>query len=280
MALDIKPMSVDDLRLTLSWAAAEGWNPGVDDAEAFFAADPGGFLMGWVDGEPIVSISAVAYGDAFGFIGLYICKPEWRGHAHGMMLARAALERLADRTAGLDGVVARIDNYARLGFAFAHQNLRFGGAVTVEDPGDPRVKPIGRQLTPEVIAADAGYFKAPRRSFLEAWLAPGDSRSGLALVEDGAVTGYGVIRDCQEGAKIGPLFAPSAADAEILFRALASRRPTGPVFLDVPEPNRDGVALAERYGLTVQFETARMYRGGTPDLPLSQTFGITTFELG
>ena len=280
MPIDIRPMSIEDLRLALSWAAAEGWNPGIDDAEPFFAADPGGFLMGWLDGNPIVSISAVAYGDAFGFIGLYICAPEWRGHALGTMLARAALERVADRPTGLDGVVERIDNYARLGFAFAHQNLRFGGAVSVEAPDDARIRTIDAALLPAALAADAHFFRAPRRSFLESWLAPCDSRIGLAIVEDGAVTGYGVIRDCREGAKIGPLFAASAVDADKLFCALASRRPDGPVFLDAPQPNRDALALTERYGLTVQFETARMYRGTAPELPLQQTFGITSFELG
>ncbi len=36
------------------------------------------------------------------------------------------------------------------------------------------------------------------------------------------------------------------------------------VFLDVPEPNTDGVALARERGLVPVFETARMYRGGDP----------------
>ncbi len=280
MALDIRPMSTGDLRLALNWAAAEGWNPGLDDAGPFLAADPGGFLMGTVDEEPIVSISAVAYGPSFAFIGLYICKPERRGHALGAMLARAALDRVADRTAGLDGVMARIDNYARLGFTLAHRNLRFGGKPQIETSGDPRIRPIGAELLPAVTAADGHFFQAPRRAFLKAWLARCDSRIGLALVEGGSVTGYGVIRDCREGAKIGPLFAASAADADALFAALVALRPAGPMFLDVPEPNRAGIRLAERHGLTVQFETARMYRGRAPDLPLAQTFGITSFELG
>jgi hypothetical protein len=32
--------------------------------------------------------------------------------------------------------------------------------------------------------------------------------------------------------------------------------------------------------LAPSFETARMYRGPAPDLPLAQIFGIGTFELG
>ncbi len=123
------------------------------------------------------------------------------------------------------------------------------------------------------------FFPADRDAFLAAWLsAPG--HVVRALVEKGAVTGYGVLRPCREGAKIGPLFAATEADADLLFRALAAEAPPGPVFLDPPEPNAHAMALAERHGLTPSFETARMYRGLAPDLPLARIFGITTFELG
>jgi hypothetical protein len=40
------------------------------------------------------------------------------------------------------------------------------------------------------------------------------------------------------------------------------------------------MAMAEELGLTVRFETARMYKGPAPAEPLSGTYGITTFELG
>ena len=48
----------------------------------------------------------------------------------------------------------------------------------------------------------------------------------------------------------------------------------------MPEPNASARALAEGAGLAPVFETARMYRGPAPDLPLPRIFGITTFELG
>ena len=50
---------------SLDWAATEGWNPGLDDAAAFQAADPDGFLGAFVDGEMVAGISAVAYDDRF-----------------------------------------------------------------------------------------------------------------------------------------------------------------------------------------------------------------------
>jgi hypothetical protein len=76
------------------------------------------------------------------------------------------------------------------------------------------------------------------------------------------------------------LFADSERGADLLFQALASETKGAPVFLDLPEANRAAVQLAANYGLAPVFETARMYRGARPDLLLSQTYGISTFELG
>ena len=66
----------------------------------------------------------------------------------------------------------------------------------------------------------------------------------------------------------------------MLFRALAAGAKGAQVFLDCPEPNRAATDLAARYRLSPVFETARMYRGAAPALPLDRIYGITSFELG
>lgn len=55
---------------------------------------------------------------------------------------------------------------------------------------------------------------------------------------------------------------------------------TEPIFLDTPEVNPAAVALAERHDLNVSFETARMFTGKFPELPLGGLFGVTSFEIG
>jgi GNAT superfamily N-acetyltransferase len=109
--LVLRAMSEAHLALALDWAAAEGWNPGLDDARCFYAADPQGFFLGELDGLPVGCVSAVRYGSGFGFLGLYIVKAEFRGCGFGLQLWRAALDRLGDRVIGLDGVVAQQENY-------------------------------------------------------------------------------------------------------------------------------------------------------------------------
>lgn len=280
-SLSIRTMSPDEVALALAWARDEGWNPGLDDASAFRAADPDGFLMGFLGDEPVAAISAVAYGDTFGFIGLYICKPEFRGRGHGMEMWRAALARLGKRTVGLDGVLAQQAAYARSDFVLAHRNIRYGGIATSDTPADPRLTMLGKGLYPSVRDYDRYMFGAPREEFLRGWVAPDNpTRRGFAVIEDGKFAGYGAIRACDEGFKIGPLFADSQPVADLLFRALAGQVRGQMVFLDTPEPNAAAAAMAERHELSPVFETARMYRGADPELPLQKIYGITTFELG
>src|SRR5262245_45601823 len=111
--LEVRTMRRDELDLALEWAAQEGWNPGLADADCFDAADPEGFLIGSVGGEPIGCISVVRYGGNFGFLGFYIVKPERRGQGYGLSLWHAGMARLHDRVVGLDGVIAQQENYRR-----------------------------------------------------------------------------------------------------------------------------------------------------------------------
>jgi len=277
--LQISAATRRDLDLMVEWAAHEGWNPGLADADCFHAADPAGFLVGRLDGDPVACISVVKYEPAFAFLGFYIVKPEQRGRGDGFRLWQTGMARLNNRVVGLDGLIAQQVNYKKSGFVLAHRNIRFGGVPDCEQPRDARIVSISANLMDAVGVYDRPFFPAARDAFLRCWLRP-ERREGRALIEAGTVRGYGVIRPCWHGFKIGPLFADTDEAADVLFRALAASAKGEEVFLDCPEPNRTATDLAARYGLSPVFETARMYRGAAPDLPLPRIYGITTFELG
>lgn len=277
MSWSIRTMSRDDLSLALDWAAAEGWNPGLADATPFQVTDPTGFLMGSIGGMPAGSISVVRYPGGFGFLGFFIVRPELRGRGFGQQLWHAGMTRLQGCTVALDGVVAQQANYRRSGFVYAWPNFRFGGAI--EGRVDPALQDAGALPFDAILALDRALFPAPRPAFLAAWLAMPGSRT-LALLEDGALVGLGTIRRCRHGCKIGPLYAPDRGVAERLVRGLAATSPGAEICLDVPGPNAAAMALAEGLGLDRRFETARMYLGPAPELPLQRIFGITSFELG
>jgi GNAT superfamily N-acetyltransferase len=280
----IRPMRRAEVELALDWAHAEGWNPGLHDAEPFHRADPEGFLIGLLDDRPVGMVAATRYGEDFGFIGFYIVRPDLRGRGFGIAIWRAAIEHLQGRLVGLDGVVAQQHNYRRSGFVLAHRNVRYEGLSTPQGRGDPPahggVRPATDLPREALLAYDRAFFSAPRERFLEAWL----SRPGtiaLARCTGDVLTGYGVVRPCRHGWKIGPLFADTPADAEALFGALTGRLPAdSPVYLDVPETQPHAVALAIRHGMRPMFETARMYTGPAPDISIERTYGITSFELG
>ncbi|MEO0456808.1 MAG: GNAT family N-acetyltransferase [Cyanobacteria bacterium P01_A01_bin.114] len=277
----IKTMTRRELDLVIGWAAAEGWNPGLHDADCFYAADPNGFLVGVLNGEPIASLSAVKYGKSFGFIGFYIVKPDFRGMGYGLKLWQAGLKSLQSRNIGLDGVVAQQENYIKSGFNLAYRNIRYeghGDGIVAETPD--YLVPLSLLPIETIIEYDRPFFPDDRSQFLSCWVAqPGSD--AIALMHYGSLAGYGVLRPCRTGHKIGPLFADRPQFAETLFLALKAKVPAGmPFYLDVPETNLHAVELANRYQMNSMFETARMYTQDQPDLSLARTFGVTTFELG
>lgn len=276
----IRTMTRTEIDLAVEWAAAEGWNPGLHDADCFHAADPAGFLIGLRGDEPVATISVVKYGASFGFLGFYIVKPQYRGKGYGLQIWQAGMDSLAGRNVGLDGVVAQQENYKKSGFAWAYANIRYQGSGLAQPAADSQILPLSKLTFAQVAAYDQPFFPEDRTRFLQCWLAQPQS-AALGLVANGKLTGYGMVRACRSGYKIGPLFADSPQVAERLFLALRGHIPSGaPLFLDVPAVNPTAVALAERHGMTPVFETARMYTREQPRLPFERLFGVTTFELG
>jgi GNAT superfamily N-acetyltransferase len=278
---EIRVMDEDGILTMLDWAAQEGWNPGEDDAPSYYAADPGGFLGCYLNNQLVSMVSAVQYGEAFGFLGFYICHPEFRRQGLGAVIWNAAMKRLEGRTIGLDGVVEEQDNYAKSGFKLVHQNMRYSGLSDVTMPMDQRISIIGKGILPSIIKYDRNYFPAERSAFLERWMEPmNPMRRGLYLVEEGIVRGYGVIRAARDGYRIGPMVAETPEGADLLFRALAGSAKGQMINIDLPLPNEQAVELAERYDLSPVFATARMYKGQDPNLPLDKIYSFASYELG
>jgi GNAT superfamily N-acetyltransferase len=277
--LRIRVMRPQEIALAADWAAAEGWNPGLADAACFATVDPDGFLIGELDGTPAATISCVNYDERFAFLGFYIVRPELRGRGYGLRIWNAAIAHAPARTIGLDGVVAQQGNYRKSGFQLAYANIRYGGTVAPAAAPPAGIVPLPEVPFATVEDDDATVFPAPRAPFLRAWIGA-RGHIGRALVRDGRLAAWGVIRPCRNGRRIGPLVADDRAAAEATFAALVAAAGPGEVFLDIPSVNHDAVALAQDHGLAPVFETARMYTGAIRPVRLERVFGVTTFELG
>jgi len=276
----IKTMDREEVDIAIEWAAKEGWNPGLHDADCYYTADPTGFLIGFLDEEPIATISVIKYSESFGFLGFYIVKPEYRGKGYGIQIWNAGLKYLKGRNIGLDGVVAQQDNYKKSGFKLAYSNVRYKGYGGGNSPENAEIVKLSTLPFEPIDSYDQPFFPANRSHFINCWINQPHGHA-LGIMKNGKLAGYGVIRACRTGYKIGPLFADNPELAESLFLALKSNvKPSEPVYLDTPKVNKAALSLAERYNMKVAFETARMYTGEVPELPLNRLFGVTSFEIG
>lgn len=278
----IRTLSLGELGVLIDWAAEEGWNPGLDDAAMFQAADPEGFIGAFVGDKMVAAISAVAYGRDFGFIGLYICRPDMRGKGYGKAVWSAGMARLAGRTIGLDGVEEQRANYQRKGFEPVYETIRYSGRLANRSAGGGSGPPTTARLTPDmvpdIVAYDTLCFPAPRTSFLRRWLQP--PHRATAAVTSREMAGYAVARSCRDGFKIGPLFADNAQTALELVEYLAIACQGGDLNIDVPATRMDFIATLEAAGFSPTFSTTRMYQGPPPKPDASRIFGVTTLELG
>jgi GNAT superfamily N-acetyltransferase len=277
----IRTMISSEMNFAIDLAKKEGWNPGLFDAECFYQTDPSGFLIGILDNLPIGCISAVSYGHKFGFIGFYIVKPEFRGHGYGIRLWQAAIKRLAGQNTGLDGVIAQESNYIKSGFQRAYRNIRFESHFPgLPEPLRPEIVKLQRIPFNAIAQYDRQCFPVERPQFLHCWFSsPSSVRLGYLVHNQ--LKGYGVIRKCYSGYKIGPLFADNPEIADQLYSQLALEAKEGaPFFLDVPEANPEALSMVKKYNMKEVFATTRMYSQGKPDMALEKIYGVTTFELG
>lgn len=281
--LRIRNMTREELDVAVGWAAKEGWNPGLNDADIFWQTDPEGFIALEKDGEMIGSGSIVSYDGKFGFMGFFIVKKELRGKGLGTKLWFYRRDHLLSRldkeaAIGMDGVFDMQPFYAKGGFKFSHRDLRMESMARVIN-FDKNVQPITENDFLAVSAFDKGCFGFNREIFLKGWLNMKDSLA-LKYQDDEGLKGFGVARKCVTGYKIGPLFAENFHAANELFKALSSHAAGNQIFLDVPEINPEALRLANEYAMKECFGCARMYFGSAPKLPYEKIFGVTTFELG
>ncbi len=276
------PMTIDQVHTISQWAAEEQWNPGLHDIFLAHHYDPDAFIALLHDDEMVGGGSVLSYRGQFGFMGLFIMRPDYRGQGLGGVLWRHRLRLLRarlqpDAAIGMDGVFAMEPFYAKGGFRLAYRDLRFDGvAMSGSDRG---LTPITEVEFDAIAAYDRPFHPVDRGDFLRSWVLHPSFHSAAVLTE-GQVRGYASLRPCRSGWRFGPVVADTPAVAEQLLVGLMGRVAGDPVQLDVPEPNEVGLTLAAGFGMVESFGTARMYHGHVPEIAVDRTYGVTSFEFG
>lgn len=297
--LHIRALTKADLPLVTDWARAEQFAPGRGDVAIYRHTDRQGIWVGCVDGRPIGCIAGVRYNAEYGFIGLFLVRPEYRGQGYGRQLWAHALAHLEGIACiGIEAAMDRIADYASWGFVPASPTRRWQRIVEGKPSGPGRPSPPSAPAAPAdglslvegpaipdeaVQAYDAVREPSPRPHFLADWLHH-PAGTVLALIDAAGVChGFGRIRPCLlqrgEGWRIGPLLADTPALAARLLEALVELHP-GVVLIDAPGANPEAAPLLQQLGFVVVGESLRMVRGVLPPVPLNDVYGLACLELG
>ncbi len=290
----IKTLVRDDISRVTNWARKEGFAPGAGDVAIYRHTDRQGLWVGWLGNNPVGCIAGVRYNSAYGFIGMFLVAPEYRGKGYGLALWKHALKYLDDLPCiGLEAAPNRLKDYAGWNFQASSMTTRWqflgNGSLPLEIASLPQAgKELllleGGSIPSEAVQAyDALREPSPRPHFLSDWLKHPAGKV-LALVDQfGKCHGFGRIRPCLlqegEGWRIGPLLADSVDLAELLLRRLIDYHP-GVILLDSPGSNHFGPALFQKLGFKEISKTIRMYKGDQPPISMSEIYCLACLELG
>ncbi len=275
----ITQMTKLEFQTAVNWAKTEGWIPGIHDIDSFYETDPTGFYAARMGGEIVGTFSVVKYSANYAFAGFFIVRPDWRGKGVGLAIQHFIDTQFASFNVGIDGVLAMQEKYSHVGYKFAYGNERYAGIAKVGELDD-KCRTISAGDFDSIAQFDAKFFPTERKKFLKFWLTQKDATALMAKDDDGKLCGYGVVRKCFQGNRIGPLFAETPQTAKRLLDSLAASVAGQEFFIDVPTVNAAALELALSNGMKSVFTTARMYTKQAPNLPLEKIYGVTSVELG
>jgi len=281
MAYKIRQMTEEDAGQAWEWAGQEGWNPGLHDRELITANNPEGCFAGILDGKMVSSIVAAQYQRKYGFLGLYIVAPEYRGRGYGRAIWEHAINYLTGEVGveciGLDSVLASEALYKRSGFQPSYKIWQYKGVVS---RSFKRVcPPIGERHFPDIADYDLKVFMMDRASFLHGFIFKAEAKTAEAYA-GGKLAGFAVAHPCFEGYKIGPLFADDIEVARMLLESLLAELPGQTVNVKAAESNSLAIRLFTNFGMRPDSPTVRMYTSHKYQQDIRYVYGITTRVVG
>lgn len=290
--LQIRLLTSAELGQAMDLASKEGWNPGKYDASSYYAMDSKGFFGLFLDGELIGSISAVSYSNEFSFIGLFIVKPEYRSRGYGKMLWNAAMEKLSSHAStGLNAVPAQISNYRRSGFEEFCLNERWERKVPPQRDLSHLISSHAQNrngLFNQLLEYDKSLGAFHKPNFLRKALTLPQTTGFVSFALDSnkkskRVNGYGMVRPCEKGFRVGPVYSDDFESAKKLAELLLNTLPEGTeVILDIPDRNPFSRSFAEFFQLerATECDTEAMIKGINLKTSVERHYAAASLELG
>jgi hypothetical protein len=278
--IEIKNATLAEMPHLCTLSAMEGRNPGLNDSELLFQFDPDGFFMAIHERKIVGSISALSYGDDFGFIGLHFVLPQFQQTILADKLIEVAFDKLAPRNIGMNCNEKQVEYYSHHGFKPYYTIAVYQGVADgTIPPMDTIVSPFMHsfQLLHDL---DKKYFTYDRKKMMMPWLNQSQSLL-MAKLNDTAYSGYGLYLPATNGYRISSLVAENYETAEHLLTALVGHLEQGTnYFIDLPEDNSNAVRLAEKMNMKKTATYVRMYSQSDSNVSLNNIYSFTNYELG
>ncbi len=281
----VRPMIGTDLPAADRLRELAGWNQTLEDWRLLLTLEPGGCFVAVCGGEVIGTVTTTTYGQRLAWIGMMLVHPDHRRVGVGTLLMRRALDYL--QTSGvhcirLDATPVGRPVYEKLGFASEWSLTRHErpmAADPVQLDGSVVVGDLTEQDWPIAGEIDAQCFGLPRERLLRRLAER--CRRALVCETQGRIVGWGLLRSGMKADYLGPLACVSADILSPLVAALLRGTKSRAVFWDVPDENKQVVAVAQRFGFRPLRALTRMRLGpnSVPSDPRAQ-FALADPALG
>ena len=258
--IQIRPMTIDDLKLGLILTRQARWNQTESDWLRFINLEPTGCFVAELDRYAVGTTTTCIFGRV-GWIAMVLVDVNARGKGVGTELLKHSLSYLEQRkvkTVRLDATPVGQRIYEKIGFEPEYKLARFEGIA----PRDRSARAIVK-ATPEVFASivefDSRITGTARAKMLSRLFE--EFPEDVHVMQQGdKIDGFVTVRPGANAVQVGPCIATPNAGPALLCYAL-DRYAARKVFVDVPLDNADAVKIAELNGLRVQRCFMRMYRG-------------------
>jgi GNAT superfamily N-acetyltransferase len=214
-----------------------GWTRAADDSKTHYhSTGPDAFLVVADPAEPSKAegcIVPLVYANNTGWIGFFCINEEHRGKGWGANLFKGALDHFREKkieVVGLDAVTQQVQTYARRGFVEKARIEVLTRESTKTKPLDGLLQcPPGKRLVAledipmkVLVQSDMEHSGLERsRLWTKEALFDREDVFGFALVDEEkgheVLDGWVLVRGCQIGFRVGPLYASSSETASLLL---------------------------------------------------------------
>ena len=255
----VEQMTDHDAGFAQDLSTAEGWGFYAVDFRRMVALDPAGCFIARQADRRVGMVCTVSYG-THAFIGCLIVLREARGRDVGLRLMQAAIGFLDKKnitTIELDGVIAAVPMYRKLGFKDKYLSCRLARSG---QNSPETAAPSWSGDSDEILRYDLAKTGIERGTVLHKLLQ--EYPDGVCTVHHHGIAGYGMIRRREGGFyMIGPLVADNDRIAGELMQRLLCRAEDERVAIGVPGTRPTAVDVMLDHGFYYTQPSLRMYRG-------------------